>query len=177
VASQQGWTDSVRNTDNILEHFYTTCHEARKECHLYRDGDSADDIKQRLQDVFSRIEKDPLIFAFKDTRVPFILTVTLLKGLLFGAMYSPMAAFPLVALIVNMLYTGEGLEAFVGTGGDLFMLCTLKEKLPQYPEDSSKAIGCSDWRALVRRPSSHPSPLIMSCRNSNKPAGNRETRQ
>lgn len=144
----QAWTDSIQDTDTVLEHFFTNCYDAKTDCSLYRVGDRVDDIKQRFNLVTASIENEPLISVAQNARLPSVLTISLVKQLLFAATYAPMTTFPLVALLMNELYNGIDLASQLG-GPDLVPFCGLKQKIAIYPDDSSTAIGCSDWRKNV----------------------------
>jgi len=144
----QGWSDSLRDIDTVLEHFFTTCHEAKTDCHLYRDGDQVKDVKGRFTTVLHRLEEDPLVLVGRVAQIPAIVTLSLIRQVLFGAMYFPMSSFPLLGLLTDQLYRGEDMSLLVG-GPDLLPLCGLKQKLLLYPDDSSAAIGCSDWAMIV----------------------------
>ena len=96
-----------------------------------------------------RLEKDPIIFVEEVAQLPGILTLSLIRQLLFGAMYAPMSSFPLLALVTDQLYRNNVMALLRG-GPDLLPLCGLKQKLPLYPDDSQITIGCSDWAMVVR---------------------------
>jgi len=156
----QGWTDSLRDIDTVLEHLFSSCHEAKKDCRLYRDGDGVEDVKARFMAVIHRLERDPIVLIGAVAQLPTILTLSLVRQLLFAAMYSPMSSFPLIALLADILYRGEDPALLVG-GPDLVPICGLKQKLLLYPDDSQVAIGCGDWAMVVRLPLYPPSPTAF----------------
>ncbi len=145
----QGWSESLRTTDAVFEHFFDTCHAAKEKCLLYRYGDRVEDIRERFDIVMTRVTNEPLIIVSRDSRLPVVVSVSLLKQLFFIALYQPVSLFPTVALVVDLLYREMDLSLLNGGTQDLYGICGLREKLPIDLDDSSKAIGCSDWRGYV----------------------------
>jgi hypothetical protein len=54
------WAESLRDADRVEEKFYHYCRRAGPLCAIYRDGDTQDSIRARVQGVFLALNKDPL---------------------------------------------------------------------------------------------------------------------
>jgi hypothetical protein len=146
------WSDSLRDTDTILESFHTYCHSAEEQCALYRKGDKVADIKDRFQGVLAKIKKDPIISAGQPSSVPYVLYESDIRHTLFSTMYAPTATFPYIANFLNQLHNGEfgAVPHLMATvGRDLDFFCG-KPLSPQYfPNEATFAIMCSDKRYPV----------------------------
>jgi hypothetical protein len=157
------WSDSLRDTDAILESFHTYCHAAGEKCALYRKGDKVTDIKDRFYVVLAKIKRDPIISSGGFETMPYILYESDIRHLLFSTMYSPTGMFPFIAQLLNQLHNGEfgAVPHIMATvGRDLDFFCG--EPLPPqyFPNEATFAIMCSDKRYPV---SAHASLECKKC--------------
>lgn len=97
--------------------------------------------------MLHRLEKEPLIVIPTDARVPILISTTVIKALAFSSMYFPGTAFPILALVINLLYLRVELGPLIHYP-DLYGMCGPAPKEQMYPEDSGVAIGCIDWQGL-----------------------------
>ncbi|KAK0615578.1 TAP-like protein-domain-containing protein [Bombardia bombarda] len=138
------WSKSLVDTDKILARFYELCVQVGTECQLYRQGDTARDVRERLDGIMARLEANPVSFTHPDFFFPIVLRASVLKKLLFGVLYSPVAYFPTLALFMNNIYEGR-----YDTLGVLFQDMQTQCLAPGSPVDGSstdaqRAIMCGD---------------------------------
>ena len=140
--------------DKVIARFQLYCFQAREHCHLYRQGDKLDDVQQRFDSVLRSLVDQPRVYAIKGT-MPFYVTYSTAKALLFSATYVP-AVFPLVAMVIDALYRGLDLSTLLPPV-DLSPLCESKRTNTGYKplDDGGTAVLCSDQRFRV----SSPDPL------------------
>ncbi|KXH51065.1 hypothetical protein CSAL01_05685 [Colletotrichum salicis] len=140
------WISAMQDADSVLERFFYYCHLARDACALYRLGDGGpEQIKQRYEQTMVKLRADPLIVVSRAGHMPIVLMEADIRKLLFTSLYSPTKVFPLLAVLLNRLHVGDDLPDVV-VAPDLGFTCDADLKLVIYPEESSKAIGCSDRR-------------------------------
>lgn len=140
----------MRDADAVLERFFYYCHLARDACALYRLGDGGPaQIKKRYEQTMAKLRADPLIVVSRAGHMPIVLLEADIRKLLFTSLYSPTKVFPLLAILLNRLHVGDDLSDVV-VAPDFGFTCDADLKMVIYPEESSKAIGCSDRRYMVR---------------------------
>lgn len=139
---------AISDTDKVLDSFFTHCFAAKDACALWQRGDIKPDVvRARFDEVIHRLEKEPLIVIPTDARVPILISNTVIKALAFSSMYFPGTAFPILALVINLLYHRVELGPLIHYP-DLYGMCGPAPKEQMYPEDSGVAIGCIDWQGL-----------------------------
>jgi hypothetical protein len=150
------WADSIEETDTIWNSFFSYCHEAGNDCELYREGDSVDDIKTRVEDMIADLEANPLIGVSRLFDTPSVITYNTIKPIIFGGLYSPLHAFPLFARIFNMVYEGEANQLHdiilqPHSIMDYEPFCSPQMLTTFNPGDAQYAIMCSDKRYKVNQ--------------------------
>ncbi|KAH7033236.1 TAP-like protein-domain-containing protein [Microdochium trichocladiopsis] len=141
------WTDSLRDADQIYESFYTYCLRAGVSCALFRRGDtSAKDIRNRMDSFLAELAEEPRVAipTGDDGGMPILISSGDVKQILFVALYSPNAMFPLIAQMLDSLMQERELF-FPGTGIGLPAFCHA-EDIPIAVNDAQKAVMCSDKR-------------------------------
>ncbi|KAJ0308312.1 hypothetical protein COL516b_003581 [Colletotrichum fioriniae] len=140
------WISAMRDADAVLDKFFFYCHLARDACALYRLGDGGPEkIKQRYEQTMAKLRANPLIVVSRAGHMPIVLLEADIRKLLFTSLYSPTKVFPLLAVLLNRLHVGDDLSDVV-VAPDFGFTCDADLKMVIYPEESSKAIGCSDRR-------------------------------
>ncbi|RYP75262.1 hypothetical protein DL770_007457 [Monosporascus sp. CRB-9-2] len=139
------WVDSLIDADAIWEEFFVYCHEAGQGCRLFHPGDDVEDIKRRFHDIMNRLRKQPeiVIPPRPDENVPALVTAGDVKMVLFSSLYSPVAAFPIVASLLNVIFEGRLNQS---TAPPIFPRLCHGLNLPVWPDDSQATIMCSDKR-------------------------------
>ncbi|RYO83718.1 hypothetical protein DL766_005844 [Monosporascus sp. MC13-8B] len=132
---QPTWVDSLIDADAIWEAFFVYCHEAGQDCRLFRPGDDVDGIKRRFHDIMNRLQERPeiVIPLRPDENVPALVTAGDVKMVLFSSLYSPVAAFPFVAGLLDVIFEGSLNQTTFPPV--LPMLCH-NLSLPVWPDDS-----------------------------------------
>lgn len=148
LTKTQTWMDSMVDADVIIDKFFYYCHVSRELCALYRRGDSPSDIKARFSEVIIKLQEEPVIVAPMHVRVPITVTASDIRQMLFSAIYSPVKLFPVVALVLDLIYRDEDITA-LATVPDLTAVCAPNLKLRHYPDESNIAISCSDRQYKV----------------------------
>lgn len=112
VVSSYDYNHSLGNgslTDNakVMKSFYTYCVNAGPEaCPLTTADSTYDDVKDRVNDILESLYHNPL--ALTSSLGPDILTYSDIKGMIFSAGYTPMAAYPFLAAVLAAVEVGKG---------------------------------------------------------------------
>lgn len=102
------WSESIEDADTILDSFFSYCAEAGpSKCDIARKGDSASDIRKRVNSDLDALKKQSLVGINPLTHTPSIITWSFMKELLFGGLYSPNLFFPLFAKTLDHLHEGQ----------------------------------------------------------------------
>lgn len=142
------WTESIQDADAIYDSFSTFCFQAGEECALYRASDkSAVDIADRFESIMADIKEHPLTLVSQWKKIPYVITHSVLRQIMFSIMYFPNIGFPVAALIANFLYYGHG-EVLGETPylPELEALCGPQPPAYAFPNEAQPAIMCSDKR-------------------------------
>jgi pimeloyl-ACP methyl ester carboxylesterase len=147
------WEESLLDTDKIMTSFFHFCHKAGKKCALYRDGDSESDIQARFEEANDKLRKNPIKGVNPQSLTPAVLTHYLLKSVTFQLFYSPIATFPAMAQILDMLHRGDEttlLSIFMtGNAVNQDLFCSNQIFSGYEGRDAQLAIMCSDKRYPV----------------------------
>lgn len=137
--------------DAVMNSFSTYCYEAKDKCSMYKHGDNAEDIENRLDGVLERFRESPVTFSNKKYNFPVVFKYNDLKTFLFQSLFNPTMFWTSLAVVLKELSDDNDgiLEDFVKLP-DLAPLC--KSQIPYwaYPSDAMYAIMCSDKRYDVR---------------------------
>lgn len=113
------------------------------------------DIENRIEAVAAKLRRQPISWVDERSRMPITITYSDLRMILFGTLYSPTLAFPLVATIITLLYEGydDILKQLFGYPGNFDAQPFCSSALPRtlYPDEAHISIMCSDKRYRVRR--------------------------
>ncbi|KAL8392788.1 hypothetical protein RB595_002824 [Gaeumannomyces hyphopodioides] len=145
VYSRDVWADALADTDSVLASFFGYCHDAQERCYFYRKDDSPEAMAARYRRLMARLEDDPIIVIPDQVRMPVLLRASDLKTAVFGMLYSPVATFPTLSLLLFIIESGLDLSRLV-VPPNLAPVCSATYVPVQYPEDSQLAIMCSDRR-------------------------------
>ncbi len=142
------WVDSLISTDAIWDQFFIDCHEAGQDCRLFRPGDEVEDIKDRFYGLIDRLQKEPTIVIppAPDANMPGLITASDVKMIVFSTLYSPITAFPSLAMILDLIVEGD-LDRLAGPP-ILPQLCH-NLALRTWPNDAQTTVMCSDKRYKV----------------------------
>jgi pimeloyl-ACP methyl ester carboxylesterase len=149
--------DSIRDSDAVMASFFKYCHEAGEKCAFYRTNDKENNLEARYYEIMAKLKDNPITAIVPQTKMPMIISHSDIKMVIFSALYSPIAAFPLVAVVLDRLDRGE-----VDSLGQLIRLPSNYDMKPifysstmpewYYPGEAQPAIMCSDKRYQVRFP-------------------------
>jgi pimeloyl-ACP methyl ester carboxylesterase len=147
------WALNLKDTDKIIDKFYSYCSLAGPEnCSLNTGDSSPADIRDSVESLVSDIKENPVSVAGSANRSPEVITYGDVMRMIRPSLYKPLANFPQVAELLTDL-KGNG-SAFAQFKQDSHIpSCPLqgcKEKdlaEPCYPDgatESSAGILCSD---------------------------------
>lgn len=145
------WTESIQDADAIYDSFSTYCFQAGEECALYRTSDkSAVDVADRFEGIMTEIKEHPLTLISPWKKIPYVITHSMLRQIMFSIMYFPNTGFPLAALIANFLYYGHGeILGEIYYLPELGALCGPQPPAYAFLNEAQPAIMCSDKRYPV----------------------------
>ncbi|KAI5859503.1 alpha/beta-hydrolase [Durotheca rogersii] len=135
--------DNILDADAIWENFFVYCAKAGPRCPFSQFGETAEDLRNRYDVLMSQLEKEPAIVIPPNGNVPLLVTAGDLKLLIFSALYSPIAVFPLISFLLRAAAVGQ-LDSFASAPSPGTFCKNMT--LPVWPDDAQKAIGCSDKR-------------------------------
>jgi len=143
------WAESLLDTDKVLERFWIYCAGAGPKCALHREGDKLDDIRNRYYQIIQNLETNPPSFIHPVSFHPVVLRSEVFRALVFQSLYSPAAAFPGLADILNTLYEGNH-ERLSFLYGQLQEVCGMRDKaVVSLVSDAQRVIMCSDKTSPV----------------------------
>ncbi|OBZ70732.1 hypothetical protein A0H81_09435 [Grifola frondosa] len=138
------WNTNLADVDDVLESFFTFCHQAGAEkCPLY--AATVAEIHDRYTNIFARVTNNPIAVPFA-VDGPFIITATSLHQLMFLATYSPTTMFGTVAnTLVAVEKNNQTALAALGSSFPLSYKCKCKEPQPWLiSNEAFHAIACGD---------------------------------
>ncbi|KAK2023049.1 alpha/beta-hydrolase [Colletotrichum zoysiae] len=140
------WIRGIQDADAVLDKFFYFCHLARNGCALFRDGDDGPaPVKERYEHVMAKLRDEPITGVSTLGQMPVVLMEADIKRVVFSSLYSPVKTFPLLANFLNRLFVGDDISDSLIVP-DFGFIRDPNFKLPVYPEESSRAISCSDGR-------------------------------
>ncbi|KAK3942899.1 Carboxylesterase A [Diplogelasinospora grovesii] len=139
------WRESLLDTDKVLHKFFEYCFEADSQCHLRRAGDkSPKDVEDRVLKILRDLEEHPVTFTNPQSFSPVILPAQLVRKLVFGALYSPIQNFPLLAMFLHHISERDTAMLW-GMFPDMMQFCVLEGWLEaMFPGDAQRAVMCGD---------------------------------
>jgi pimeloyl-ACP methyl ester carboxylesterase len=147
------WEESLLDVDKVMTSFFHFCHKAGRECALYRDGDRELDVQARFEEAYEKLRNNPMKGVNPGSLTPTVFTHDILKFFIFRFLYSPIAAFPMMALILDMVHRGDErslLSIFAaGNAINQDMFCSNQILSGYEGRDAQLAIMCSDKRYPV----------------------------
>ena len=149
VYERPAYIDSMVDADPIFGKFFYYCHLAQEECALYRKGDTVNDLETRFNEVMAKLDKEPAIIVGDHASLPLSLTTSDVKLVIFQSLYSPVKLFPVLAIVLDLIYRDKDLTPLLSRP-DLGFACLPNQNLRLYPDDSSFATSCSDRQYKVR---------------------------
>ncbi|KAJ4304877.1 hypothetical protein N0V90_000405 [Kalmusia sp. IMI 367209] len=103
------WSQNLLQADASVEAFFKYCAEAGPACALYRNGSTADDIKQRVDKILLDLEENPVpVIDPNFVQVPTVVTHWDVRSLIMIAMYNPPLYWPILAVGFADLENGNG---------------------------------------------------------------------
>ncbi|KAK1964290.1 alpha/beta-hydrolase [Colletotrichum sublineola] len=140
------WISGIQDADAVLDKFFYFCHLAKNGCALFRDGDDGPGpVKARYEQVMAKLRDEPITAISTLGHMPVVLMEADIKKVLFTSLYSPVKTFPLLANLLNRLLIGDDISDWLVVP-DFGFIRDPNFKLPVYPEESSRAVLCSDGR-------------------------------
>lgn len=148
------WKGSLRDTDAVFNSFSKYCHQAAGKCALWREGDSAEDVENRFQEIMTKVKENPITLIDPNFKAPVIITYEDLRMLTFTILYSPTSTFHILAMVADLLYRGsyDILEQIFKFRLDIQPFCGSPLPAMSYPNEAQNAIMCSDKRYVVSSP-------------------------
>lgn len=164
------WLDSIRDSDAVMASFFKYCHEAGAKCAFYRTNDNEKNLEARYYEIMAKLKDNPIMAIVPQTKMPTIISHSDIKMVLFSALYSPIAAFPLVAVVLDHLDQGEvdSLGQFIRLPSNYDMkpiLCSSAMPAWYYPGEAQPAIMCSDKRYPLNETLSHLETMFEQMSN------------
>jgi len=87
---------NLKDTENIVSHFYIACFHAASKCPLYTTDDkSPSDIKGRIDDLIADLADSPVAYLHDDHA--YVMTHHDILLAIFRPMYAPLGGFPKLA--------------------------------------------------------------------------------
>jgi pimeloyl-ACP methyl ester carboxylesterase len=89
---------AISTSDDSLRYFFSVCAEAgKKKCVFARNSSSAEEIEDRFNAMFEKLQKEPIAFSDLASSTFDIITLTNVLNPLLQWLYDPMGSFPRVA--------------------------------------------------------------------------------
>ncbi|KAK0708664.1 TAP-like protein-domain-containing protein [Lasiosphaeris hirsuta] len=143
------WRDSLYDTDKILGRFFQYCAEAGFECQLYRAGDKPADLGQRYRSIMDGLTTNPATFTHPEYFFPVLIQPHMIEQLVFGVLYSPIASFPVLAMLLNLMHEKK-YEALGALVQDAKIMCLVGDSpSASLLNDAQRAIMCGDKTSPV----------------------------
>jgi len=141
------WYSTLDDTDAVLLSFFEFCHRAGpSKCPLY--GSTVPSIRKRVDTIIDSLSQAPVPIPFS-SKGPVMITKKVLHQLMFGVLYSPTMAFPILANSLIAVET-DNISALTDIADQFFDLgveCSCASPLPwqQFVSMSATfAIACGD---------------------------------
>jgi hypothetical protein len=147
-------SEPLEDADAVHDMFFKYCSEAGpRKCAAARDGDHANDVAKRVKAALQSLREQPLVGVHPATKTPSIITWSMLKGAIFGSLYSPVTSFPLIAQIYDYLHRGDhkALHASIPQLHSMIRRQSYCSPLTWHsfdPGDAQSSIRCSDQNRL-----------------------------
>lgn len=158
------WSNNLLDTDKAMESFYTGCAAAGPDgCPFW--APTADDIRQNLTRISDSLRTNP--FPMRTKSGYGLLDINKLQSALFSALYSPYAAFPVIAQGLAELATGSGNIIFNRMNPPLYeCACDSPERAFAGVIDSHAAVLCNDGKDIADDLKSTEEYFEMMTKNS-----------
>ncbi|KAI1076055.1 alpha/beta-hydrolase [Whalleya microplaca] len=141
---EPAWMDSLKDADAIWEKFFVYCVEAGSRCQLFQPGDGPEDIKKRVEEIMNRLQREPAIVITPGVQLPFLITASDVKNIIFTSLYAPLGIFSIVGALLKLISDGHYYD-LLGGGQPPTFFCHNTTMLV-WPDDSQRVIGCGDKR-------------------------------
>jgi pimeloyl-ACP methyl ester carboxylesterase len=137
------WANSMDETNKTMRSFYTLCAEAGPSgCALANSTSTADSIEESVEAFISSLYHMPFV---PTNDQPDILSWSVLKDIIFSALYSPNVLFPVVAELLHSLMNGDGHEILPILETLHSYSCPLpNDGLRLGPNEAQQGIACGD---------------------------------
>jgi hypothetical protein len=104
-----GWSTNLRDTDKIMENFYSYCSKANTtQCPLNTGSLTAKEIKSVVENLITNIKEDPIPVPGKVDRAADIITYSDVMNLIKDVFYTPLKLFPKQATLLADVAYGNG---------------------------------------------------------------------
>lgn len=94
------WTDNLRDTEKVMDSFYTGCIKSGERCPLMRPGDDASSLKERVQRIVNSLYHNPLPIPGPS---PEVITYSDVRQFMFLSLKVPVIAFPSLAVVLKAI--------------------------------------------------------------------------
>ncbi|KAK4168490.1 hypothetical protein QBC43DRAFT_201868 [Cladorrhinum sp. PSN259] len=141
------WAESLLDADKILDKFFEYCAEAEGKCAFWNEGDGADELRSRYEDVMEALdsEEGPITFTHPKFFFPVVLRRSYFRLIVFGTLKSPVLTYPALAEVLKILAEKRYKDLSI-MFTDLQVMCLLPGGgLPfNVVSDAQRAIMCAD---------------------------------
>ncbi|KUJ24614.1 uncharacterized protein LY89DRAFT_634822 [Mollisia scopiformis] len=104
-----GWLSNLRDTDKIMDKFYSYCSTGGNEkCPLNTGSLSPEEIQAVVENIVSSVKDDPISVPGTASRGPDIITYSDVMNLIKDVVYTPLKLFPIQATLLTDVAYGNG---------------------------------------------------------------------
>lgn len=148
-----GWLTNLRDTDKIMDKFYSYCSAVDTEkCPLNVGNLTAKEVQSVVEDLLSSVKEDPIAVPATSTRGPEIITYSDIMNVVKKVVYTPLKYFPLQAKLLADAAYGNGSAFADWKADDHKPSCPLdkcEQSACEVPTDTAGwGIMCSDGEEL-----------------------------
>lgn len=144
------WQESLYDADKVLAQFFEYCSAAGPKCALHRPSDTGPtDVRKRFYQILDELDTHPVSFIHPEFFYPVLLRSEFVCGVVFTVLYQPIALFPVMANLLNLLYEGQ-FEHLGPLFVDLQLMCHAQgNPAVNLISDAQRAIMCGDKTSPV----------------------------
>ncbi|KAF9040650.1 TAP-like protein-domain-containing protein [Panaeolus papilionaceus] len=139
------WSKNLMDTDKGIDLFVSGCHEARPVgCHFWAPTNTA--IRHNMTNLFDSVRREPIPVS-SPMGPHAVVDIDMLERIVFAALYSPYALFPLLADAFAALAHGDG-SILLSIVGLVDPLTCPAESHTEPVSDATAAILCNDGEEI-----------------------------
>ncbi|KAF9040674.1 TAP-like protein-domain-containing protein [Panaeolus papilionaceus] len=139
------WSKNLMDTDKGIDLFVSGCHEAGPGgCHFWAPTNAA--IRHNMTNLFDRVRREPVPVS-SPMGPHAVVDIDMLERIVFAALYTPYAVFPLLAEAFAALAHGDG-SILLSIVGVVDSLDCPAESQTELVSDATAAILCNDGEEI-----------------------------